>query len=84
MSCCVYVAVVVALYRDITMACLHDASMIAIGAAGAAQEQEEPYLHHVAPKCPYLMYRHNILYTAIDYEHTRFILSIPLNTNLVL
>ena len=52
------VAVVVALYRDITMICLHDVSMIAIGAAGAAQEQEEPSLHHVAHECPYLINRH--------------------------
>ena len=58
MSSRVYVAVVVALYRAITMLCLHDVSMIAIGAAGAAQEQEEPSLHHVAPECPYLMNRH--------------------------
>jgi hypothetical protein len=48
---------VIALYRAISLVCLHDVSMIVIGVEGADQGEEEPSHHHVG--CPYPVNRHN-------------------------
>jgi hypothetical protein len=48
--CIVLSTVVIALCRAIRVVCLHDVSMIAIGVEGAAQGEEEPSHHHVAPR----------------------------------
>jgi hypothetical protein len=47
--CIVMSAIVIALYRTIRVVCLHNVSIIAIGAEGADQGKEEPSRHHVAP-----------------------------------